>query len=658
MTPFTTRRTQVDDMKRLIIPLVIATTLLTTAGRSLASLPPLIQREILLGNPERANPKLSPDGKYLTYIAPDKNKILQVWIRTVGKNDDQVLTADKHRGIRNYFWTYNGEQLIYLQDSDGDENFHIYTIDANSKQVRDLTPFKGVKAEMIALDPHFPTEALVGLNLKDPHKHDAYHINLQTGKTTLELENPGNVVQSIADSQFQIRAAIATKPDGGSTLAVREVKTQPWKIIRKWGADEDVGAVGFSLDGKTLYITDNNNANASRLVSLDLAKGVETVVAQDPQYDVGETLIHPLKRQIQAVAFYRDKLEWQVLDKSIVTDFQAIAKVRRGEFSVVSRDLADKTWLVAYRTDDGPVYYYTYDRASQKSQLLFSNQPKLEGLSLAQMTPISYKSRDSLTIHGYLTTPVGIAAKNLPTVLLVHGGPWDRNNWGYNPLVQWLANRGYAVLQINFRGSTGYGKQFLNAGNREWAGKMHNDLIDGVNWIVKQGVADPKKIAIMGGSYGGYATLVGLTFTPDVFAAGVDSFGPSNLLTLLNSIPPYWKPVRAKLYYRVGDAEKEPDFLKSRSPLFFVNRIQAPLLIGQGANDVRVKQAESEQIVAAMRKDKKPVEYVLYSDEGHGFVRPPNRLHFYAKAEEFLAKYLGGRVEPVVDIPGTTGVLK
>jgi dipeptidyl aminopeptidase/acylaminoacyl peptidase len=640
------------------VPLAIAATTLTCVSPSFAELPPLIPRQVLFGNPEKANPQISPNGKYLTYLAPDKNNVLQVWIRSVGQQDDRILTAQKKRGIHNYFWTYDGQQLIYQQDADGDENWHFYAVDTKSKNIRDLTPFKGIQAQMIALDPKFPNQALIGMNLKDPRKHDAYRIDLKSGKSQLDTENPGNIVDSKADPKFKIRAAIATTPDGGSELLTREETNKPWKTIRKWEPDEEGEAVGFSKDGKTLYIQGNHDANAVRLNALNLATGKETVLAQDPQYDVGNLLVDPVKRQIQAVGFYRDKLEWQVLDQSIADDFTAITKVRRGEFEVVDRDLADKTWLVQYNTDDGPVYYYTYDRASKKSQFLFSNRPELEKVSLAQMKPISYQSRDGLTIHGYLTTPVGIPAKSLPTVLFVHGGPWARDIWGYDPQVQWLANRGYAVLQVNFRGSTGYGKNFLNAGNREWAGKMHNDLIDGVNTIVKQGIANPKKVAIMGGSYGGYATLVGLTFTPDVFAAGVDIVGPSNLITLMQSIPPYWEPDRANFYYRVGNLEKEADFLKSRSPLFFADRIKSPLLIGQGANDPRVKQAESEQIVAAMRKANKPVEYILYSDEGHGFARPENRLHFYAKAEEFLSKYLGGRVEPMGNIPGTSGVVK
>jgi dipeptidyl aminopeptidase/acylaminoacyl peptidase len=346
------------------------------------------------------------------------------------------------------------------------------------------------------------------------------------------------------------------------------------------------------------------------------------------------------------------------LDPAVKEDFAVLAQMHKGQFNVGSRDLQDRTWLVSYLTDDGPVYYFAYDRASKKGTLLFSHQPKLEGLPLAPMKPISYQSRDGLTIHGYLTTPMGLEPKNLPTVLLVHGGPWARDNWGYNPLHQFLQNRGYAVLSVNYRGSTGYGKKFLNAGNREWGAKMHDDLIDGVDWIVKQGVANPKKIAIMGGSYGGYATLVGLTFTPDVFACGVDIVGPSNIVSLLKTIPPYWGPMKNLFTRRVGDLEKEEEFLKSRSPLFKVDQIKAPLLIAQGANDPRVKQAESDQIVAALRKSKKQVDYVVYTDEGHGFARPANNLHFFGLAEEFLARHLGGRYEPVLEIKGHSGVVK
>lgn len=621
------------------------------------SLPPLILREILFGNPEKTSPQLSPDGKYLAYIAPDEKNVLQVWLRTIGQEDDQILTADKKRGIRIFFWTYNAEQLIYMQDSDGDENFHLHLVNIHSKIVRDLTPFQGVKAELVELEPKFPDQVLVALNLNNPQKFDVYRINLKNGAVEFDTDNPGNIISWTSDADFQIRAATASTPDGGYDLLLQKSDKQ-WEILRHWGAEEEGNSVSFSDDGKTLYIQGNHDANAKRLLAVDLDSRQETVIAEDEQYDVVGIIIHPLTRVIQAVSFYKDKQEWQVIDQSIATDFEEIAKVRPGEFSIISRDLEDKTWLIAYRTDDGPVYYYAYNRESKTSTFLFSNQPKLETLQLASMQPISYEARDGLTIHSYLTTPVGIPTQNLPTVLLVHGGPWARDTWGFSPTTQWLANRGYAVLQVNFRGSTGYGKAFLNAGNREWAGKMHDDLIDSVNWLVEKGISDPQKIAIMGGSYGGYATLAGLTYTPEIFAAGVDIVGPSNLITLIETIPPYWEPLKAMLYHRVGNLETEEEFLKSRSPLFFADRIQKPLLIGQGANDPRVKQSESDQIVNAMQQAGLPVQYALYTDEGHGFARPENRLHFFAIAEEFLAKYLGGRFEPLADIPGHSGIVK
>lgn len=629
-----------------------------TIEKSQANLPPLIPREILFGNPEKTSPRLSPDGRYLAYLAPDENNILQVWLQTVGEEDDQIITSDKKRGIRIFFWTYNPDQLMYMQDSDGDENFHLYLVNIKTRIVRDLTPFQGVKAEPIDLDPKFPNLVLVGMNLNDPQTFDVFRVNLENGAVEFDTKNPGNIISWTADAEFQIRAATASTPDGGSELLFRETTDKSWESLRHWGPDEEGGAVGFSADGKTLYIEGNHDANAQRLIAFDLANRQETVIAQDPQYDLGGVMVQPITRVIQAVSFYKDKQEWQILDESIAADFAEIAKVRPGEFFVSSRDLADKNWLVAYLTDDGPVYYYAYNRETKTSTFLFSNQPKLEGLQLAAMQPISYQASDGLTIHGYLTTPVGIAAQNLPTILLVHGGPWARDTWGYDSEAQWLANRGYAVLQVNFRGSTGYGKDFVNAANREWAGKMHDDLIDAVNWLVEKGISDREKVAIMGGSYGGYATLVGLTFTPEVFACGVDIVGPSNLMTLLQTIPPYWEPIKAQMYHRIGNMETEPEFLKARSPLFFCDRIQKPLLIGQGANDPRVKQSESDQIVEAMKKANLPVEYVLYTDEGHGFARPENRLHFFAVAEEFLAKYLGGRCEPATNIEGHSAVIK
>ncbi len=636
----------------------IGVVILSLVNAAAAELPPLIPRAVLFGNPEKASPQISPDGKYLAYVAPDAKDVQQVWVRTIGKDDDRALTRDKKRGIRTFFWTYDGEQLIYLQDNDGDENYHLIAVNLKTNIIRDLTPFQGVRADVVDLDAKFPKEALVGMNLKDKAKFDVYRINLVNGAVEFDTANPGNIIGWTADADFKIRAATAATADGGYDLLYRKSPDAKWEKLRHWGSEEQGSALSFSKDNQVLFVTANHDANALRLVAIDLDSKKETVLAEDKHYDVSGVMIQPQERTIQAVSFNKDKIIKKILDKSIAEDFKILGKLRKGQFNLVNRDQADKTWLAAYSNDDGPTYYYAYDRAAKKGTLLFSQQPKLEGLSLATMKPISFKARDGLVLHGYLTKPVGVPAKNLPTVLLVHGGPWARDSWGYSPMVQWLANRGYAVLQVNFRGSTGYGKSFLNAGNREWAGKMHDDLIDGVNWLVKQGIADPKKIAIMGGSYGGYATLVGLTFTPDAFACGVDIVGPSNLVTLLKSIPPYWAPAKAMFSKRVGDLEKEEEFLKARSPLFLADKIKAPLLIGQGANDPRVKQAESDQIVTALRKAGKTVEYVIYTDEGHGFVRPENRLHFFARAEAFLARHLGGRAEAADTGKGHSGVIK
>lgn len=619
---------------------------------------PLIPREILFGNPERMSPQVSPDGTRLMFLAPDDRNILQVWVRTPGQEDDRLVTADRKRGIRVAFWAYDGEHLLYMQDVDGDEEWHLYAVNLRSGIVRDLTPFHGIQAHLVALEPSLPHELLVAMNLEDRTRHDVYRVNLKNGAVEREAVNPGSVIAWTADRQLRVRAAVAATPDGGSDLLVCETTEAPWRTVRHWGPEDDGSLIGFSEDGGTLYLTGSHDANARRLLALELATGRETVLAEDPVYDAWDLLIHPTNYTPEAVSFYRERLEWRALDAGVTPDLEALAATVPGDLYVKSRDLADRTWVVAGVTDRAPTQYYVYDRVTRQTTKLFSEQPKLEGLPLAPMQPISFAARDGLMIHGYLTTPVDVPARGLPTVLLVHGGPWARDIWSFDSEAQWLANRGYAVLQINFRGSAGYGKAFLHAGDREWAGKMHNDLIDGVNWIVARGIADPKRIAIMGGSYGGYATLVGLTFTPEVFAAGVDIVGPSSLPTLIRTIPPYWEPLKALFAKRVGDVETEEEFLKARSPLYFADRIRAPLLIAQGANDPRVKQSESEQIVAAMRKAGRPVEYVLYTDEGHGFARPENRLHFYALAEAFLAKHLGGRCEPLGNLPGHSGVLQ
>ncbi|HSQ57433.1 MAG TPA: S9 family peptidase [Gemmata sp.] len=642
-------------MSRLLL---VAAMIVTAAPMASAELPPLIPRDVLFGNPEKAGVQLSPDGKHLAYLAPDDKNVLQVWVRTMGKTDDRAVTKDPKRGIRQYFWAKDGKFLLYMQDKGGDENFHLYATNPETKETRDLTPFEGVKVGGLDQDENFPDQILVGLNKRNKSLFDMHRITISTGDVKLDTENPGNIVSWTSDAAFQIRAATAMNPDGSQDLLVRDKPGAEWKKIKHWPNEEEGSAAGFGKDPNTLYIIANDNANASRLLKLDLGTMKETVLAEDKEYDVSGAMIDEKRRVPLAVSFTKAKTEWKVLDDSVKADFDFLTKFRRGEFRVSSKTTDDKKWLVAYVTDDGPVSYYVYDRDAKKADFLFVNNAKLAKYKLSQMEPIEFKAKDGLTIHGYLTKPVGVEAKNLPTVLLVHGGPWARDAWGLDPMAQWLANRGYAVLQINYRGSTGYGKKFLNAGNREWAAKMHQDLIDGKEWLVKQGVADPKKVAIMGGSYGGYATLVGLTFTPDEFACGVDIVGPSNIATLIKSIPPYWKPLRGIFDKRVGNIDTEEKFLEERSPLAKVNYIVRPLLIGQGKNDPRVKQAESDQIVKAMRDNGKEVQYVVYPDEGHGFARPENRLHFFAVSEEFLAKHLGGRAEPVGEIKGSSGEIK
>jgi len=614
---------------------------------AVADLPPLIPRDVLFGNPDKASPRISPDGKRLAYIAPDEG-VLNVWVRTIGQQDDRAVTKDRNRGIRAYFWAPNNKHILYVQDKGGDENWHVYAVDLETKTERDLTPLEGVQAQIVAVEPKFPDEMLIAVNNRNAELHDVHRVNITTGAMKLVAQNEEGFLEWKADHDFQVRAAIKFASDGGSVLMVRDTPDSSWRKLTALPPVDALtsGPAAFTPDNRGLYILSSVGSNAGELRQIDLATGKEETLASHDRYDVSDLLIHPTKHTIQAVAFNKERVEWTVLDASIKEDFAAITQIRRGDFNVLNRDLNDETWLVSFDIDDGPVFYYAYHRGTKKGEYLFTNRKALENVRLAKMEPIKFEARDGLTIYGYLTLPPGVEQRNLPLVLNVHGGPWYRDTWGYDGEVQWLANRGYAVLQLNFRGSTGYGKDYLNAANREWGGKMHDDLIDGVNWVVKKGIADPKRVAIFGGSYGGYATLVGLTFTPEVFACGVDIVGPSNLITFQETIPAYWKPAEPVLWDRVGHPTKDAEFLKSRSPLFHVEKITKPLLIAQGANDPRVKRSESLQIVEAMKKAGKPVEYHEYPDEGHGFAKPENRLDFIAKAEKFLAIHIGGRYEP------------
>lgn len=615
----------------------------TAAPAARADLPPLIPRAVLFGNPEKAAPAISADGKLLAYLAPS-NGVLSIWVRTVGKSDDHVVATDPARPIRNVVWQPDGKHVLYEQDKGGNENFHVYQTDIKTRSTRDITPFGDkVRSDIEAVDPRFPNQMLVTSNKRDPNVFDVYRVDLKSGVATLDTQNPGTIGGWAEDNQLVVRGAVQNNPDGSTAILVRSNASAPWHALLKAAPDDQIAPVAFSADNRSLYVSSSVDANSSRLLLYDLSDDRSSVIASDPTYDVGAPLMDAKSRKLAAVAFQRDRTEWQVLDPSYQSDFDALAKLHAGDIGFLSSTANGRRLIVAYLVDNGPTSYYSYDRLTKRGTFLFVSRPALLKYQLASMRPISYKASDGLTVHGYLTLPVGVEQKNLPMVLYVHGGPWARDTWGYSSYVQWLANRGYAVLQVNFRGSTGYGKNFLNSGNRQWAGTMHQDLIDGKNWAVAQGYADPAKVAIMGGSYGGYAVLAGVTLSPDAFVAGVDIVGPSNLNTLLQSIPPYWSTIRATFALRMGDTT---DFLNSQSPLFKAGQIKVPLLIGQGANDPRVNRRESDQIVAAMRKNNEPVEYIVFPDEGHGFARPENNKRFDAAVEAFLGKYLGGRVEP------------
>ena len=607
---------------------------------------PLIPRDVLFGNPEKATPLISPDGKRMAYLAP-VNDVLNVWVGTVGEDDYKPVTHDTDRGIRVHFWAHDGKHLMYLQDIGGDENWHLSSVDLDSGEEEDLTPYDGVQVQVIHHDKRHPHELIIAMNKEDERVHDVYRLDLSTKELELVAKNPGNVAGWVVDGNMQVRGALAATDEGGFNLLIRDNPGDDWRTLVEWDADDALTSapVSFSLDGRSIYLLDSRGTNAAPLVEMDIASGDTRVVAEDPQYDVGDVTIHPDTYEVQMVSFVKARVEHEVLDPSIEQDIEEITKLSSGDFGIYNRTDEDDVWLVGFTEDNQPFSYFAYERTKRQGTFLFSNRPALAKHTLSDMTPISFTARDGLTVHGYLHLPIGSKGKDLPLVLNVHGGPWHRDTWGYEPEGQWLANRGYAVLQINFRGSTGYGKEFLNAGNKERGGKMHDDLVDAVQWAVDEGIADPARVAIYGGSYGGYAALAGATFTPDLFKCAVDIVGPSNLITFIETIPPYWSTYLTLLKQRVGDPETEAEFLKSRSPLFSVDRIKIPMLIAQGANDPRVKQSESEQIVAAMRAKGIDYEYMLFPDEGHGFAKPENRLRFYAAAEQFLAKHLGGRAE-------------
>ena len=631
----------------------------------------LIPRRLLFGNPERADLKVSPDGKFLSYLAPVEG-VMNVWVAPANDiSKARPVTAEKERGVRQHFWAFTGGHVLYAQDKGGDENWNIHCADvtAATPSVKNLTPNRAVQARLLRGSNAHPEEILVGLNDRDPKFHDVHRINVRSGEDKLVLENPGTILDEpvryfVSDEDLRVRFAFTTTRDGGAQVfRPRDESQEPdWDPVDRIEMQDAMTTepVGFDETGRFVYGTDSRGRDTAALVVIDSNDGQTQVLAEDARADAtGDVFVHPTEKHVQAAAFNYQRREWKVIDPDVRGDFEYLKTVVDGDFEVTSRTLDDRTWTVAYVVSDGPVRYYVYDRPAKKATFVFTNRPALEKLRLARMEPVTIKSRDGLNLVSYLTLPALNATreKPVPMVLFVHGGPWSRDSWGLNSTHQWLANRGYAVLSVNYRGSTGFGKKFVNASNREWGGKMHDDLIDAVNWAVEKRYAQKDKVAIMGGSYGGYATLVGVTMTPDVFACGVNIVGLSNLLTFLKTIPPYWESGRAMWYARMGDetTEEGRKLLEERSPLTHVDKIKKPLLIGHGANDPRVKQSESDQIVKTMQEKGLPVTYVLYPDEGHGFGRPENRLSFNAVAEQFLARHLGGRAEPVgKDFEGST----
>lgn len=619
----------------------------------------LIPRETLFGNPEKAQVRLSPDGRRIAYLGPSEYGVLNVWIRSVDEKDDEMVTSDTERGIRSYAWAYDDRHILYIQDTKGDENWHLYATDVATKETRNLTPFEGVRAQNIVTDREVPGAVYVGLNKRDPRVFDMFRLDLDSGRLESATENPGDVQAWMTDHEFRIRAAYAVDPDSGdSVVRIRDGEDQ-WRELIRAPFTENLGPVGFTEDGVNLYIKTSLGSDTTKLAEIDVASGEETrVIAHRETVDAGGVMQNPIDHRLEAVSFTYHRRDWQILDDRITQDFDVLAREREGDFAVGSRNRADDAWIVAYQSDIEPTAYYIYDRASKALTFLWYDNPTLGDYVLASMEPLEITARDGRSLVSYLTTPPNVTADNLPLVLYVHGGPWGRDTWGFDATAQWPANRGYAVLQVSFRASVGFGKEFLNAGNGQWGRAMQDDLTDAARWAVEAGIADPDRVAIFGGSYGGYAVLAGLTFTPELYRCGVDIVGPSNPRTLLATIPPYWAPMKRRLLLRIGDVEDDEEFNRSVSPLFHVEKIRAPLIIAQGANDPRVKISESDQVVSAMREKDLPVTYVVYSDEGHGFARPQNRLDFFARSEQFLATHLGGRSEPIGTTTSETAELR
>jgi dipeptidyl aminopeptidase/acylaminoacyl peptidase len=646
-------------MKKLFLSALTAAVFVSTLAAAQAptaqSGTALIPRSALFGNPEKAQARVSPDAKYISFIAP-RDGVLNVWLAERGKLDAaKPITNDQKRGIRRHMWSFDNRHIHYLQDLDGDENWHVHAVDVVSGQDKDITPYKGARAEIVDLSWKKPGVVAVGLNDRAPEWHDLWEIDIATGERTLIEQNSKEFAGYLVD--FDLKPKLAIKNNADGTELFRRVGKE-WVSLLKYGQEDSLTTAPLAVEvgGNTALLQSSVGRDKAALVRVDIATGKATVLGSSDAADIDQVWFEPKTAKPQAYSVNYLKPEFTALDPAVKKDI-ALLQARLGDgFQVTNRTLDDSMWTVAADDPKAPAIAYLYDRKAGTLTKLFEQRPKLANASLVPMQALELKARDGLTLVSYLSLPPGSDAngdgrpdKPVPLVLNVHGGPWARDGYGFDPEHQWLANRGYAVLSVNYRGSTGFGKGFINASNREWAGKMHDDLLDAVQWAIDEKVTTADKVAIYGGSYGGYATLVGLTFTPDTFACGVDIVGPSNLNTLLASIPPYWKSFFEEFTSRVGDprTEEGKKLLADRSPITRVSAIKKPLLIAQGANDPRVKQAESDQIVKAMKDKNLPVTYVLYPEEGHGFARPTNRTSFYAIAEGFLSQCLGGRYEPI-----------
>lgn len=620
---------------------------------------PLIPRNALFGNPTRAQGQISPDGKWLSWLAP-KDGVLNIWVAPA---DDpaaaRAMTNATERPIRQHFWSPDSRAVMYIQDKGGDENFLLYRVDVTTGEETTPTPFENTRVELIGISTTIKDKLLLGINNRDPQWHDVHLLDLATGKLTLVLENNA-YAGFLADDNLTLRMAMKQNEAGGTDyfrVTDGAVEKAPFETT----AMEDsltTAPAGYTTDGSTLYWIDSRGRNTAALFAQDTATGAKQLVAADDKADISGTLRDPVTGEVEAYAVNYLKTRWAATDPAIAASLKWLGERLEGEFGINSRTDDDTVWIVWNDPLVKPASTFIYDRKAGTLTPFYTSRPELEGMPLQPMHGIEITSRDGLTLPSHLTLPPGSDPNGdgrpdtaVPMVLLVHGGPWARDGYGFNSAHQMLANRGYGVLSVNFRGSTGFGKDFINAGNKQWGLKMHDDLIDAVDWAVREGIAQSDKVAIMGGSYGGYATLAGLTFTPETFACGVDIVGPSNLETLLSTIPPYWAPMVKIFHERMGnpDTEEGRALLRAASPLYKADKIVKPLLIAQGANDPRVKQAESDQIVGAMKAAGIPVTYVLYPDEGHGFAGPENNIAFFAIAENFLAECIGGRAEPLGD---------